>query len=173
MKDVSPQMRVQAIRASESLTKAGDKTLEADVRERVKDGDANVVIQALLTLNLQKVPDIAKLVEGAQATSKARGVKELGDQMLRPPQFTAGAAASADGARAGRDAEEGRRHLHRAVLLVPRPGRQRRAARRRAGRDDDGAAAGGSPRVHAHKDYVIKTVLHGLTGPVDGSPTRT
>ena len=28
---------------------------------------------------------------------------------------------------------------------------------------------GGSSRVTAHPDYVIKTVLHGLTGPVDGS----
>ena len=56
LKDVSPQMRVQAIRASESLTKAGDKTFEADVRARLKDGDANVIIQALLTLNLQKAP---------------------------------------------------------------------------------------------------------------------
>jgi hypothetical protein len=27
----------------------------------------------------------------------------------------------------------------------------------------------GSPRVLAHKEYVIKTLLHGLTGPVDGA----
>ena len=54
LKDASPQMRVQAIRASESLTKAGDTSFEADVRARVKDGDSNVVIQALLTLNLQR-----------------------------------------------------------------------------------------------------------------------
>ena len=26
----------------------------------------------------------------------------------------------------------------------------------------------GSPRVNGHRDYVIKAVLHGLTGPVDG-----
>ena len=26
----------------------------------------------------------------------------------------------------------------------------------------------GSPRVHGHRDYVIKTLLHGLTGPLDG-----
>ena len=25
----------------------------------------------------------------------------------------------------------------------------------------------GSPRVNGHRDYVIKAVLHGLTGPVD------
>ena len=26
----------------------------------------------------------------------------------------------------------------------------------------------GSPRVNGHSDYVIKAVLHGLTGPLDG-----
>jgi F5/8 type C domain-containing protein len=26
----------------------------------------------------------------------------------------------------------------------------------------------GSPRVNGHRDYVIKAVLHGLTGPIDG-----
>ena len=26
----------------------------------------------------------------------------------------------------------------------------------------------GSPRVNGHRDYIIKAVLHGLTGPVDG-----
>ena len=26
----------------------------------------------------------------------------------------------------------------------------------------------GSPRVNGHRDYVIKTLLHGLTGPIEG-----
>ena len=29
-------------------------------------------------------------------------------------------------------------------------------------------ALAGSPRVNGHRDYIIKVVLHGLTGPVDG-----
>ena len=41
-----------------------------------------------------------------------------------------------------------------------------------------GAAAGstlapslaGSPRVNGHRDYVIKVLLHGLSGPIDGTP---
>ena len=170
MKDVSPQMRVQAIRASESLTKAGDKTIEADVRERVKDGDATVVIQALLTLNLQKVPDIAKLVEGAQAATKARGVKELGDLMLRPPQSTGGGG--------------GFRLMAAEQLATLKKGEgiYTELCYSCHGQDGNGEPLAGapagttmapplsaSPRVLAHKDYVIKTVLHGLTGPIDGS----
>ncbi len=170
LKDASPQMRVQAIRASESLTKAGDKTIEADVRERVKDGDASVVIQALLTLNLQKVADIAKLVEGAQGATKARGVKELGDLMLRPPAFTGGGGGFRLMA------------AEQQATLKKGEGIYTELCYSCHGQDGNGeplagAPAGttmapplaGSPRVLAHKDYVIKTVLHGLTGPVDGS----
>ena len=170
MKDVSPQMRVQAIRVSESLTKAGDKTIEADVRERVKDGDASVVIQALLTLNLQKVPDIAKLVEGAQAATKARGVKEIGDLMLRPPQSTGGGGGfrllSAE-TKATMEKGEGI-YTELCYSCHGQDGNGEPLAGAPAGTTMAPPLAG-SPRVLAHKDYVIKTVLHGLTGPVDGS----
>src|SRR5258708_34971071 len=27
----------------------------------------------------------------------------------------------------------------------------------------------GSPRVNGHRDYVVKAILHGLTGPIDGA----
>ena len=50
MKDASPRMRVQAIRASETLYKAGDKSFADDYRALTKDADPNVVIQAMLTL---------------------------------------------------------------------------------------------------------------------------
>ena len=48
MKDADPQIRIQAIRASETLYKAtpGDKTFAADYRAMTKDADPNVVIQA-------------------------------------------------------------------------------------------------------------------------------
>ena len=124
----------------------------------------------MLTLNLQKVPDIAKLVEGAQAANKARGVKELGDLMLRPPQSPAGAAASGCCRPSSRPRSRRAQGIYTELCYSCH------------GQDGNGeplagAPAGttmapplvGSPRVLAHKDYVIKTVLHGLTGPVDGS----
>ncbi len=33
-------------------------------------------------------------------------------------------------------------------------------------------ALAGSPRVQGHRDYVIKTLLHGMTGPLDGQTYR-
>ena len=67
MKDKSPRMRVQAIRASETLYKAGDKSFAADYRALTKDPDPNVVIQALLSASLFKLSDLADLVKAAQA----------------------------------------------------------------------------------------------------------
>ena len=43
MKDPNPRMRIQALRASESLFKAGDRTLDADYRAMAKDSDTDVV----------------------------------------------------------------------------------------------------------------------------------
>ena len=37
MKDADPQMRIQAIRASETLYKAGDRSFAADYRAAAKD----------------------------------------------------------------------------------------------------------------------------------------
>ena len=63
MSDPEPRMRIQAIRASESLYKAGDKSFAADWRTLAEDKDADVVIQAMLTMNLLKVPDTATTVK--------------------------------------------------------------------------------------------------------------
>ena len=85
MADKSPRMRVQAIRASETLYKAGDKSFADDYRALTKDPDPNVVIQALLTASLFKLPDTADLVKAAQAANKSKGVALIGDRLLAPP----------------------------------------------------------------------------------------
>ncbi len=173
MKDPNPDMRVQAIRVSESLIKGGDKLLEKDVRELPSDHDTKVVIQSMLTLHLLKAPDIQTIVRTAQRTRPARGVKEIGDQMLRP---------------AGGGYSFGTRG--RSNFLSPE---QQTVMQRGAGiyaelcyachgPDGHGAPLAGapagtmmapalanSPRVLGHRDYVIKILLHGLNGPIDGN----
>ena len=51
MEDSEPRMRIQAIRASETLFKAGDRSFAADYTRLTKDSSVDVVIQALLTIN--------------------------------------------------------------------------------------------------------------------------
>src|SRR6476660_4592734 len=77
LKDANPRMRVQAIRASETLYKAGNKSFDADYRALTKDADTDVVIQAMLTLSVFKAADLAPVVRAVEANSKARGVKEI------------------------------------------------------------------------------------------------
>ena len=82
--DPHPQVRIAAIRTSETLYKQDHKTLVPDVSALVKDPDANVVMQVLLTAHLLKWPDEAALVESATAANPARGVHEIGAQLLHP-----------------------------------------------------------------------------------------
>ena len=91
MKDRNPRMRVQAIRASETLYKAGDKSFADDYRALTKDADPNVVIQAMLTTNLFKLPDAADVIKAAQSANKAKGVALVGERLLTPaPTFGGG-----------------------------------------------------------------------------------
>ena len=88
--DTDPAMRIQAIRASETLYKAGDRSFAADWRAR-RDTDTDVVIQAMLTMNVLKVADVAKTVTSAMASHKARGVQFVGDRIVNPPSSAASA----------------------------------------------------------------------------------
>ena len=168
MKDTNPRMRIQAIRASESLYKAGNRTFDADYRAMAEDPDNDVSIQAMLTLNVLKAPDLAKVVAAAQASHKARGVKEIGDFLLKPaaaaPTMVGGVPLTPEQQKV---IEEGDAIYKSACFSCH--GDDGRGAPKA------GAAPGatlapslaGSPRVNAHRDYVIKVLLKGLTGPLD------
>lgn len=84
--DRDPQIRIQAMRASESLYKASaaGKTLAADYRAMTSDVDPSVAIQAMLTMHLLKVPQYEAVIRATAAASTARGVKEIGRQLLQP-----------------------------------------------------------------------------------------
>lgn len=170
MEDKNPRMRIQAIRASETLYKAGDKSFAGDYRALTKDPDTNVVIQAMLTANLFKLPDTAELVKAAQAANKSKGVALIGERLLTPP-----AAATAGARRGGPLSPDEEKRLQQgndvfnAVCFACH------------GPDGTGAPMenapvgtmlapplAASPRVQGHRDYVIKVLLKGLTGPLDG-----
>ena len=100
MKDGNPRMRMQAIRASETLFKSGTRALADDYRAMTKDTDADVAIQAMLTSNLFRLPEVESLIKETMTAN--HGPRRPGD---RP----AGAAAH----RHGGDDRGGR--------LLPRP----------------------------------------------------
>jgi mono/diheme cytochrome c family protein len=164
MKDPNPRMRIQAVRASETLYKAGNRTLDADYRTLTKDPETDVAVQAMLTIGLFKLPDLADLVKATQAANKARGVKEIGDFLLRPPAAVAGSAALTP--EEMKIIEEGS-GIYQSLCFSCHANDGR-------GTPLAGGAAGammapplaGSPRVNGHRDYVIKVLLKGMTGPL-------
>lgn len=167
--DADPGLRIQAIRASETLYKAGDASLGDDYRAMARDANPDVVIQALLTMHVLKVDGVAATVRDAMEASTARGVREVGTKILNPP---APAGARAGGAPLSAEHEAS---LDRGATIYTELCALCHGADGR-GTPLPGAPAGttmappiaGSTGVQAHRDYVIKVLLHGLTGPVGG-----
>ncbi len=95
MKHPDPKIRIQAIRASESLYKAGDKSFANDYRAMLKDADTDVVIQAMLTINLRRIPQYAELIRATKDASSVRGIKEIRRPAAPAADLLAGPAALA------------------------------------------------------------------------------
>ncbi len=177
LKDADPHIRIQAIRASETLYKAGDKSFGEDYKAATKDAGVDVVIQASMTLNTLKVPDAATAIRAAAAANKAQGVQLVANTILNPEA----AAAATNAARGGFRGD--------APPPPPAPAEQALLDRGKTvyaevcmachGADGRGEPMLGeatthapslaaSPRVLGHRDYTINVLLHGLSGPVNG-----
>ena len=70
-------MRIQALRASETLYKAGDRSFDTDYRALSKDEDVDVVIQAMLTMNVLKVADASADGQGGDRDATRRAACSL------------------------------------------------------------------------------------------------
>jgi len=166
LKDAEPRVRIQAIRASESLYKAGDRSFAADWRALLQDPHTDVVIQAMLTMNILKVPDTAAAAKSAMASRKERGVQFVADRIVNPPGNAAGGGRGGQPLTPDQQAIMARGSAIYTELCFSCHGEDGR------GTPVPGAQAGvvmapplwGSARINGHRDYVIKTLLHGMTG---------
>lgn len=167
--DPDPRIRVQALRASETLYKAGDASFADDYRRLAGDTNADVAVQALLTMSLLAVPDLEAAVQTAMAASSARGVQLVGTQILEQA-----AAAAAGGPFAGPQFSDADR-----ALLTRGGAIYAELCAQCHGENGRGTPAGpgatlapslaASARVQDHREYVIQTLLHGMTGPIEGT----
>jgi putative heme-binding domain-containing protein len=168
LKDSNPRLRVQAIRLSESLIKAGDKTLINDVQALARDANVNVVIQALMTLHLLKAPDAPALIRATVNATSSRGLREIGGQLLAPQDPFGDLALF-------RFTPDQRRVMERGATIY------KELCYTCHGHDGRGSPLAGAPegttqapplagsrRVLGHRDGVINVLLHGLIGPVEG-----
>ena len=173
MKDSAPRLRVQAIRASETLYKAGDRSFEADYRATAKDSDPDVAIQALLTANILKLPDVTTLAKAVVAENKAKGMQEVGTWIANGSVSGGRGGAGRGGAVAL--APELQALMDNGAATFTSLCFSCHGTDGRGLQIPDGAPGAtmapplaGSPRVQGHRDYVIKALLNGVTGPIDG-----
>ena len=174
MEDRDPQIRIQSIRASETLYKAGDKSLAADFKRLSTDSDTDVVMQSLMTMNTLKVADAAATLKAIQEKNKAKGVQLVASSILNRP---------ANGGRGGGFFIEAAAALTPEEQAVVDKGREvfTQVCFACHGEDGNGGRVPGSgnapligpplaasPRVVGPSDYVVKVLLHGVTGPLDG-----
>ena len=166
LKDKTPVVRAHAIRASESLYKAGRPVarrrlarVRRKTRHRRRDpGDAD-----------------AQPSEGSAAPpipwqrpaprTRPGGIDWVGERIVNAP-------AAATAALGAMTADE-RTSIERGATIYSEScfachGETGRGAPMPGGRGLRAPALAGSARVIAHRDSVTKTILHGLSGPLDG-----
>ena len=167
-KDSDAALRMAAVRASETLYKAGDRTFANDYRALANDQDTDVVIQAMLTLNVLKIADVASAVTTVKTTRPERGVQFVADRILNPAGRGGRGTAPPLTADQEKTLERGSAIYNELCFTCHgEDGRGTPAPGTTSGLTVAPSLAG-SPRVNGHRDYVIKSLLHGLTGPIDG-----
>jgi len=172
LKDTDPQIRMTALRVSETLYKAGDHSFAADYVNMAKDPNVDVVIQAMLTMNTMKVAEAKATIQSAFDANKAKGVQLVANTILHPELF-AGNAFGLDRLAATTFTPEEQAVMEKGQQIY------KEVCFACHGDDGRGTPAPGvgtlgpplasSPRVLGHADYVIKALLKGLQGPINGA----
>ncbi|MBB6328414.1 mono/diheme cytochrome c family protein/glucose/arabinose dehydrogenase [Algoriphagus iocasae] len=164
-KDANPKIRIAALRASETLYKYGEKSLAEDYKQMALDKDPNVAIQSLFSAFILKIDGVEELMASTMKSNPSKGVELVGTQILEkiaeakeaastkfePAElalFTKGKTifdsycSTCHGPKGlGSPAGDGQ-------LIAP--------------------AFSGSQRIQGHPEYAVKTLLHGLTGNLEG-----
>lgn len=167
MQDANPRMRIMALWVSESLYKAGDKSLAKNYLAMMNDPDTQVKMRAMMTGRLLKIEGTNAVVKKVRAIDTTQGVQLVGKQVLEPRVVTSFFGRSNPGFT---DEEKARVTAGEKIFSS--------LCATCHGTLGNGTPAGpgkllapsmiGSNRIQAHPDYVIKTLLHGLTGDIKG-----
>lgn len=161
--DEHAQVRRAAIRAGESLHKAGTADLSSDFLAMAKDPDPEVAIQSLLTAKLLNFDGHREWIGAVAEQAESRGVKTIATQLLSGSQGDLPKLSPAELTQF----KEGETIY--ASLCFACHGEDGKGTPIPGG-DDLRLAPSlvGSAILEGHRDLATKVVLHGLTGPVEG-----
>jgi mono/diheme cytochrome c family protein/glucose/arabinose dehydrogenase len=167
-----PQIRATAVRVSETLYKAGDRSFAADYAALTRDADVDVVLQAVLTLNTLKVANANAAIKAVAAANQAKGVQLVTSRILNPAPAAGRGGGGGGGAAPAMSAEETamleRGRTVYSELCFSCHGEDGMGAEKEGSATAMAPPLAGSTRVTGHRDHVIKVLLHGMTGPLNG-----
>ncbi len=164
LKDTNPQVRAAAIRASETLYKAGEKSLEKDVAALLRDADTTVAIQALGTAKLLNYPEAKAMIQStAMSTNATPGLREIAIQMLAPARHWGNEYTGAQ----KKLLERGDEIFKELCFACHNPDGKGTPIEGKQGLTL-APPLSGSRTVTGHKDGLILVLLKGLAGPVNG-----
>ncbi len=162
MKDQHAMLRASGIRVAETLLKAGEKTLIADIKALRADKDPTVVLQTLYTAKLFNWPNWKLEAQGTLLGSTSLGVREIGAQLLvEDPKLT------------GKFNSAQKQQLERGQAIF------RSLCFACHGFDGNGMPVAGregvtlAPPLAGSKtallgDAILRVMMNGLTGPING-----
>lgn len=165
MKNPSSVIRIQALRASETLYKYGEKSLTENYRAMAQDADPSVAIQAIQSAYILKIEDADKLIKSSQKANKAKGVQLVTTQLLEREEEAKKLASTKYSPEEqvlfakGKTIFDSYCSTCHGVKGLGTP---------TGGGDLIAPAFSGSPRIMGHPEYAVKTLLHGLTGAIEG-----
>jgi mono/diheme cytochrome c family protein len=162
--DSNPKIRIQGLRASETLFKYGDKSQIELYRIAAKDKNPEVAIQALLSAYVLKIDQVDALIKETIKTNPAKGIQVIGTHLL-------------DKIDEAKKAAETKFSPKETALFVKGKSIYDSYCSTCHGPKGLGSPAGnghliapafsGSPRVLGHPEYATKVLLRGLTGGID------
>lgn len=166
-KDSNPRIRIQALRASETLYKAGEKSLEANYTSSLSDLNTDVMIQAMMTAKFLNLPNLDSNIKMAMEKNKALGVKLIGEQIITPPK-----SRNMGPFGAPELSKEQKEVVARGAVIY------NELCSQCHGNNGMGTPAGagklmapalaGSLRIQSHPEYAVRAILHGMEGAIDG-----
>jgi mono/diheme cytochrome c family protein len=166
MKDSNPKIRIQAMRAGETLVKNGDKSLHENYIALLGDKDDEAAVQAMLSNKFLKIPELEKNIKLTIEKNPIAGIKLVGEQIINPPKPRNMGPFGAPELNKDQKAI-----LERGELIF------NELCSQCHGNNGMGKDAGngkllapglaGNARIQGHPEYAIRVVLHGLEGAID------
>lgn len=167
LKDANPQIRIQALRASETLYKYGEKSLEAEYASLTKDTDPSVAIQALQSAYFLKIDGVENLMKTTLVQNKRHGVQIVATQLLEKMD-AAKLLASTQYSPFERELYDKGKTIFDGYCAACHGVKGLGTPTGPAGGELLAPGFSGSPRIQGHPEYAVKTLLHGLTGEIEG-----